>query len=44
MRLRDERQTPQAELLRSELVNLINPDHALMKLVKRINWSFFECG
>jgi len=39
---RDERQTPQSDLFRSELVNLINPDHPLVKLARRIDWSVFE--
>jgi IS5 family transposase len=39
---RDERRTPQDDLFRSELVNLIDPRHPLVKLAKRIDWSVFE--
>ena len=39
---RDERHTPQDDLFRSELVNLIDPCHPLVKLADRIDWSVFE--
>ena len=39
---RDERHTPQDDLFRSELVNLIDPRHPLVKLADRIDWSVFE--
>jgi IS5 family transposase len=38
---RDERRTPQDDLFRSELVNLIDPRHPLVKLARRIDWSVF---
>ncbi|MDN3519279.1 transposase [Aquisalimonas lutea] len=39
---RDERHTPQDDLFRSELANLIDPRHPLVKLANRIDWSVFE--
>ena len=39
---RDERHTPQDDLFRSELANLIDPRHPLVKLADRIDWSVFE--
>ena len=35
---RDEPHTPQDGLFRSELVNLIDPRHPLVKLTDRIDW------
>ena len=39
---RDERHTPQDDLFRCELVELIDPRHPLMRLEGRIDWSVWE--
>jgi len=39
---KDDRQTPQHDLFRMELANLINPRHPLVQLAERIDWSVFE--
>ena len=39
---RDERHTPQNDLFRNELANLIDPRHPLVKLAHRIDWSVFD--
>ena len=39
---KDDRQTPQHDLFRMELGNLINPRHPLVQLAERIDWSVFE--
>ena len=39
---RDRRQTPQDDLFRNELANLLDQRHPLVKLAARIDWSVFE--
>jgi len=39
---RDERQTPQDDLFRSRLSNLLDQRHPLVRLGDRIHWSVFE--
>lgn len=39
---RDRRRTPQDDLLRNELANLIDQRHPLVKLAGRIDWPVFE--
>jgi len=38
---RDERQTPQDDLFRSRLSNLLDQRHPLVKLADRMDWSVF---
>lgn len=39
---RDHRRTPQDDLFRNELANLVDQRHPLVKLAGRIDWSVFE--
>ena len=39
---RDDRHTPQDDLFRSRLANLLDQRHPLVKLAERIDWSVFE--
>lgn len=39
---KERRHTPQEDMFRSQLVNLLDTGHPLFKLADRINWSVFE--
>ena len=42
MRPRERRETGEQDLFRSRLDQVINMDHALVKLARTINWGFLE--
>ncbi len=42
MRPRERRETGEQDLFRSRLDQIIDMDHALLKLARTIDWSFLE--